>query len=92
MDNEIVYTGTHTIMIRKGREKKPEEHYWTNYAFEGHIMRMNRPKKGQWVRLPFGELCKIVNLGTERLAKLGQNKGEDKYVQYPAVYVVQVPG
>ena len=53
---------------------------------------MNRPKKGQWVRLPFGELCKIVNLGTERLTKLGQNMGEDKYVQYPAVYVVQIPG
>lgn len=90
MDNEIVYTGKYTIMLRKGR--KEEEYYWSNYNFEGHIMKMNRPKKGQLVRLPFGELCKIVNLGTERMTKLGRNKGEDKYVQFPAVYLVQVPG
>jgi hypothetical protein len=55
-------------------------------------MKMNRPKKGQFVRLPFGELCKIVNLGTERTVKLGRNKGEDKFVQFPAVYLVRVPG
>lgn len=85
MDNEIVYTGTHTIMLRKG--DKPENHYWSSYAYEGHIMKMNRPKKGQLVRLPFGELCKIVNTGTEWITSTSR-----RGTQYLAVYVVRVPG
>ena len=86
MNNEIVAGGEYTIMLRKGIA--PEEYYWSNYMFEGRILKMNSPKKGQLVRLPFGELCKIVNVGTEAITSNIRKRTD----QFPAVYLVRVPG
>lgn len=85
MDNEISKDGAYTIMLLK--DKNPEHVYYNTYSFEGHIMKMDRPKKGQLVRMPFGELCKIVNIGTERITSTTLRNH-----QYPAVYLERVPG
>ena len=87
MNNEIDPNAEYTIMLRKDKGV-PEHIYWSNYIYEGRILKMNSPKKGQLVRLPFGELCKIVNIGTEAIT----NHPPKRDYQFPAVYLVRVPG
>ena len=86
MYNEIDPNGDYTIMLRKGN--KPEDYYWSNYLYKGRILKMNSPKKGQLVRLPFGELCKIMNIGTEAITTHPPKRDH----QFSAVYLVRVPG
>jgi hypothetical protein len=84
MNNRVSTTGKYIIEIRK---RTGNATYHGCYTYNGHVMRMDKPKKGQLVRMPHGDLFKIVDIGTERKGLPG---GE--FSQQPAVYMTKQEG
>lgn len=41
--------------------------YWGDYTHKGHVTRMDNPKRGHVIQMPFGEMYKITALGTVNL-------------------------
>ena len=56
--NIISRNGQYLIKIRL------KNGIWTEYTHGGHIMCMDKPKRGQLVVMPCGDMYKIAEIGT----------------------------
>jgi len=61
-NNLVTPDGEYTIRVWK--DQGNGKGYWSGYSFEGRVLGMDNPKRGQVVQLPFGEMYKVANMGT----------------------------